>query len=203
MIANFKNLEHDHIVPVLNYGEDEGITYIFMPYYSGGTLQDSVDNGGLGLDEVGRFMQELTDALQYAHDQGIVHRDIKPSNILLNEEGQAMLSDFGFAYVSETSHSLTGSVLIGTPAFMSPEQWSGKEVDARSDQYSLGVVLYQLTTGRLPYEGDTPMSVVIKHLNDPLPRHVISTRICQMCWKRSSCKPWRRTRMIAMKASGR
>ena len=170
MIANYKNLEHDHIVPVLNYGEDEGITYIVMPYYSGGTLQDSVDNGGLGLDEVGRFMQELTDALQYAHDQGIVHRDIKPSNILLDEEGQAMLSDFGFAYVSETSHSLTGSVLIGTPAFMSPEQWSGKEVDARSDQYSLGAVLYQLTTGRLPYEGDTPMSVVIKHLNDPLPR---------------------------------
>ncbi len=81
-----------------------------------------------------------------------------------------MLSDFGFAYVSETSHSLTGSVLIGTPAFMSPEQCKGEEVDARSDQYSLGAVLYQLTTGRLPYDGDTPMSVVIKHLNDPLPR---------------------------------
>ncbi len=169
-IRLLKNLEHDHIVPVLNYGEDEGITYIVMPYYSGGTLQDRVDNGGLGLDEVGRFMQELTDALQYAHDQGIVHRDIKPSNILLDKDGQTMLSDFGFAYVSETSHSLTGSVLIGTPAFMSPEQCKGEEVDARSDQYSLGAVLYQLTTGRLPYEGDTPMSVVIKHLNDPLPR---------------------------------
>ena len=78
-------------MPVLNYGEDEGITYIVMPYYSGGTLQDRVDNGGLGLDEVGRFMQELTDALQYAHDQGIVHQDIKPSNILLDKDGQAML----------------------------------------------------------------------------------------------------------------
>ena len=151
------NLEHDHIVPVLNYGKDEGITYIVMPYYSGGTLQERIDNGGLGLDEVGRFMQELTDALQYAHDEGIVHRDIKPSNILLDTDGQAMLSDFGFAYVSETSHSLTGSVLIGTPAFLSPEQCKGEEVDARSDQYSLGAVLYQLTTGRLPYEGDTPM----------------------------------------------
>ncbi len=169
-IRLLKNLEHEHIVPVLNYGEDEGITYIVMPYYSGGTLQDQVDNGGLGLDEVGRFMADVTAALQYAHDKGIVHRDIKPSNILLDEDGQAMLSDFGFAYVSETSHSLTGSVLIGTPAFMSPEQCIGEEVDARSDQYSLGAVLYQLTTGRLPYEGDTPMSVVIKHLNDPLPR---------------------------------
>ena len=169
-IRLLKGLEHDHIVPVLNYGEDEGITYIVIPYYSGGTLQDRVDNSGLGLDEVGRFMEELTAALQYAHDEGIVHRDIKPSNILLDKDGQAMLSDFGFAYVSETSHSLTGSVLIGTPAFMSPEQCSGEEVDARSDQYSLGAVLYQLTTGQLPYEGDTPMSVVIKHLNDPLPR---------------------------------
>ena len=169
-IRLLKGLEHDHIVPVLNYGEDEGITYIVMPYYSGGTLQDRIDNGGLGLDEVGRFMEELTAALQHAHDKGIVHRDIKPSNILLDKDGQAMLSDFGFAYVSETSHSLTGSVLIGTPAFMSPEQCRGEEINARSDQYSLGAVLYQLTTGRLPYDGETPMSVVIKHINDPLPR---------------------------------
>jgi serine/threonine protein kinase len=169
-IRLLKDLEHAHIVPVLNYGEDEGITYIVMPFYSGGTLQDRIDDGGLGLDEVGRFMEELTGALQYAHDKGIVHRDIKPSNVLVDKDGQAMLSDFGFAYVSETSHSLTGSVLIGTPAFMSPEQCRGEEINARSDQYSLGAVLYQLTTGRLPFDGDTPMSVVIKHINDPLPR---------------------------------
>ena len=169
-IRLLKGLKHDHIVPVLNYGEEEGITYIVMPYYSGGTLQDRIDDGGLGLDEVGSFMEEVTAALQYAHDMGIVHRDIKPSNILLDNDGQAMLSDFGFAYVSETSHSLTGSVLIGTPAFMSPEQCRGEDINARSDQYSLGAVLYQLTTGRLPYDGDTPMSVVIKHINDPLPR---------------------------------
>ncbi|MFQ5923846.1 MAG: serine/threonine protein kinase [Anaerolineales bacterium] len=169
-IKLLKDLEHENIVPVLNYGEEEGITYIVMPYYPGGTLQDRTDNDGLGLDEIGRFMVDVTAALEYAHEKGIVHRDIKPSNILLDEDGHAMLSDFGFAYVSETSHSLTGSVLIGTPAFMSPEQCSGEDVDACSDQYSLGAVLYQLTTGRLPYDGDTPMSVVIKHINDPLPR---------------------------------
>ena len=169
-IRLLKDLQHENIVPVLNYGDEEGITYIVMPFYSGGTLQDRVDDGGLGLDEVGRFMADVTAALEYAHEQGIVHRDIKPSNILLDKDGRAMLSDFGFAYVSETSHSLTGSVLIGTPAFMSPEQCRGEEVDQRSDQYSLGAVLYQLTTGRLPYDGDTPMSVVIKHISDPLPR---------------------------------
>lgn len=169
-IRLLKDLEHGNVVPILNYGEEEGVTYIVMPYYAGGTLQDRIDNNGLGLDEIGRFMEEVTAALEYAHGKGIVHRDIKPSNILLDEGGHAMLSDFGFAHVNETSHSLTGSVLIGTPAFMSPEQCRGEDVDPRSDQYSLGAVLYQLTTGRLPYDGDTPMSVVIKHINDPLPR---------------------------------
>ena len=169
-IRLLRDLQHDNIVPVLNYGEEEGITYIVMPFYSGGTLQDRIDDSGLGLDEVGTFLANVTAALEYAHQKGIVHRDIKPSNILIDKGGQSMLSDFGFAYVSETSHSLTGSVLIGTPAFMSPEQCSGEEVDARSDQYSLGAVLYQLTVGRLPYDGDTPMSVVVKHLNEPLPR---------------------------------
>ncbi|MCH8095044.1 MAG: serine/threonine protein kinase [Chloroflexi bacterium] len=169
-IRLLKDLEHGNVVPILNYGEEEGVTYIVMPYYAGGTLQDRIDNNGLGLDEIGRFVEEVTAALEYAHGKGIVHRDVKPSNILLDEGGHAMLSDFGFAHVSETSHSLTGSVLIGTPAFMSPEQCRGEDVDPRSDQYSLGAVLYQLTTGRLPYDGDTPMSVVIKHINDPLPR---------------------------------
>ncbi len=169
-IRLLKDLQHENIVPILNYGEEEGITYIVMPFYSGGTLQDRMDQGGMGLDEVGRFMGDVTTALEYAHEKGIIHRDIKPSNILLDEDGRALLSDFGFAYVSETSNSLTGSVLIGTPAFMSPEQCRGEDVDARSDQYSLGAVLYQLTTGQLPYYGDTPMSVVIKHIHDPLPR---------------------------------
>ncbi|GMR10230.1 MAG: hypothetical protein BMS9Abin28_1051 [Anaerolineae bacterium] len=169
-IKLLRNLEHPNVVPVLNYGEEEGITYIVMPFYSGGTLQDRMDEDGLSLAEIGRFMADVTGALEYAHEKGIVHRDIKPSNILLDKDGSALLSDFGFAYVSETSHSLTGSVLIGTPAFMSPEQCRGEGVDARSDQYSLGAVLYQLTTGRLPYDGDTPMSVVIKHINEPLPR---------------------------------
>ena len=165
-----KELKQPNIVPILNYGEEEGITYIVMPYYSGGTLQTRIDEGGLELREVGPILSDIADALDYAHKKGIVHRDIKPSNVLMDEEGRAMLSDFGFAYVSNTSHSLTGSVLIGTPAFMSPEQCKGAEVDARSDQYSLGAVLYQVTTGALPYEGETPMVVVIKHINEPLPR---------------------------------
>ncbi|MGH2620959.1 MAG: serine/threonine protein kinase, partial [Anaerolineales bacterium] len=165
-----KELHQPNIVPILNYGEEEGITYIVMPFYSGGTLQTRIENGGLGLGEVGRFMDDISGALEYAHHRGIVHRDIKPSNVLMDQDGQAHLSDFGFAYVGNTSHSLTGSVLIGTPAFMSPEQCRGEEVDPRSDLYSLGAVLYQATTGRLPYDAETPMAVVIKHISEPLPR---------------------------------
>lgn len=164
-----KELHQPNIVPILNYGDEEGITYIVMPFYSGGTLQTRIENGGLGLGEVGQFLADISEALEYAHDRGIVHRDIKPSNVLLDQEGRAHLSDFGFAYVSNTSHSLTGSVLIGTPAFMSPEQCRGEEVDPRSDLYSLGAVLYQATTGRLPYDAETPMAVVIKHISEPLP----------------------------------
>jgi len=122
------------------------------------------------LRQAGEILADVAAGLDYAHRQGIVHRDIKPSNIILDDEGTALISDFGFAHVSNTSHSLTGSVLIGTPAFMSPEQCAGHEVDPRSDQYSLGAVLYQACTGQLPYEGETPMAVVIKHLSDPLPR---------------------------------
>jgi len=165
-----KELRQPNIVPVLNYGEEEGITYIVMPFYSGGTLQRRIENGGLGLGEVGRFMADISSALEYAHHREIVHRDIKPSNVLMDQDGRAHLSDFGFAYVSNTSHSLTGSVLIGTPAFMSPEQCRGEEVDPRSDLYSLGAVLYQATTGRLPFDAETPMAVVIKHISEPLPR---------------------------------
>jgi len=165
-----KELHQPNIVPILNYGDEGGITYIVMPFYSGGTLQTRIENGGLGLGEVGQFLADISGALEYAHDRGIVHRDIKPSNVLLDQEGRAHLSDFGFAYVSNTSHSLTGSVLIGTPAFMSPEQCRGEEVDPRSDLYSLGAVLYQATTGRLPYDAETPMAVVIKHISEPLPR---------------------------------
>jgi serine/threonine protein kinase len=169
-IKLLEKLNQDNIVPILSYGEQDGLTYIAMPFYEGGTLQKRIDEGGLELRQVGPILEDIARALDYAHKRNVVHRDIKPSNILIDTDGRALVSDFGFAYVSTMSHSLTGSVLIGTPAFMSPEQSSGEQVDAKSDQYSLGAVLYQATTGKLPFEADTPMAVVLKHINEPLPR---------------------------------
>ena len=165
-----RSLSGGKIVPILGFGEQDAFTYIVMPFLAQGTLHDRLQNGGISLRESAGILNDVCAALQLAHSRGIVHRDVKPSNILLDEAGGAYLSDFGFAYVSESSHSLTGSVLIGTPAFMSPEQCRGETVDERSDQYSLGAVLFLLTTGRLPYDADTPMGMVVKHIHDPLPR---------------------------------
>lgn len=169
-VGLLSQMNHPNIVPILNYGEEQGNTYIVMPYYSGGTLQDLIDRDYMDLREVGKVLEDIAAGLDHAHLHGIVHRDIKPSNIVIDSDGRALISDFGFAHVEDSSHSLTGSVLIGTPAFMSPEQCAGHEVDPRSDQYSLGAVLYLATTGKLPYQADTPMGVVLKHVSEPLTR---------------------------------
>ena len=168
-VTLLRRLEHPNIVPILAFGQADGFHYIVMPYVSSGTLHERLRAGPLLPLEGGRIVEQITSALDFAHQQGVIHRDIKPSNILLDESGNALLTDFGFAHVPWDSVSLTGSLLIGTPAYMSPEQCRGADVGQASDQYSLGVVLYQLCAGRLPYEADTPMGVVIKQASQPLP----------------------------------
>jgi len=162
--------DHPNIVPVLDFGEHEGSPYLVLPFLAKGTLADRLDHGPLSPKEGARLMNEISAALTYAHERGVVHRDIKPSNILMDEDGNALLSDFGLAHMDDESQSLTGSAVIGTPAYMSPEQCGAGSINARSDQYSLGIVLYQLTTGFLPFEADTPIGVALKHVNEPLPR---------------------------------
>ncbi len=167
-------LQHPHIVPILDHGDFDDQPFITMPFYTAGTLSDRLQSRALSPGEAAKIVDQLAKALEFAHQQGIVHRDLKPSNILLDEDGNAFLSDFGFAHITDASLSLTGSGMIGTPAYMSPEQCKGEPIDPRSDQYSLGVLLHQLTTGRLPFTGDTPMAIAIKHVNEPLipPRKV-------------------------------
>ena len=164
-------LEHPHILPVHDYGEQEGTTYLVMRYVEAGTLKDLVTRDGpMELKEAARVLGQVGGALDYAHSQDVIHRDIKPSNVLVDERGNTFLTDFGIAkLVAETAQFTASGAVIGTPAYMSPEQGMGQPVDYRCDIYSLGVVLYELITGRVPYEAETPLAVLLKHVNDPLP----------------------------------
>ena len=162
-------LNHPHIVPVHDFGREKGYSYLVMPYLNAGSLAAYIQGGPLTLAWVAEVIDQLSKALEYAHQRGIVHRDLKPANILLAEDGRVMLSDFGVAHIQNAQMSLTGSALLGTPAYISPEQALSKKVEPRSDQYSLGVLLFQLTTGRLPFDSDSPASVLLQHINDPLP----------------------------------
>jgi len=163
-------LQHPHILPVFDYGQAEGYTYIVMPFVTGGTLADELQGEPLPLPKIRQITTQIAEALNYAHERGLIHRDIKPSNVLIDEGGNCLLTDFGLARMVESSVNLTTSgTVMGTPAYMSPEQGSGQKIDARTDIYSLGVILYQLATGRVPYQAETPVAVIFKHMNDPLP----------------------------------
>lgn len=169
-IAILGDLKHPNIVPILDHGQINGTPYIVMPFAEHGTLQNEIGNGSVGPRRSARIVSGIAAALTHAHAKGVIHRDVKPSNILLDENGDALLSDFGFAHLHDSNLSLTGSLIIGTPAYMSPEQCQGEKIDAKSDQYSLGVIVFQLSTGKLPYKAETPMGVVVKQINTPLPR---------------------------------
>jgi serine/threonine protein kinase len=166
------SLSHSNIVKVLDYGEFEATPYLVLEFISGGTLSSRMGKS-IHYAEAASILAPIARALTYAHQQKIVHRDIKPANILLNETGQAMLSDFGILKLMdlEESQGLTGTGKItGTPAYMSPEQIRGREIDGRSDIYSLGIVFFEMVTGRKPYVANTPIELSMQHLHDPIPK---------------------------------
>jgi len=165
-----QRLKHPNIVPVLAYGETNGYVYLVMPLVQGETLSERLVRRGLTEQEANLWIGQICDALDFAHKQKVIHRDIKPANIMLTESGEALLMDFGLARDVEGSGKLTGSMLMGTPAFVSPEQAQGKGLDHRSDQYSLGVVLYLIATGHLPFDSESPMALVLMHIQDPVPK---------------------------------
>jgi tRNA A-37 threonylcarbamoyl transferase component Bud32 len=163
-------LKHPGVLSIIDFGESEGYTYIVMPLVEGGTLAGRLTGEPLPLDEVTRIIGQVGDALDYAHGKGVVHRDLKPSNILMDERGNCLLSDFGIARVSGGGAHLTMTgTQIGTPTYMSPEQAEGQPGGPASDIYSLGVVLYELVTGRVPFEGDTPIAIAVKHVTATVP----------------------------------
>lgn len=173
---NVAQLRHPNIVQVYDFDLDPipVLYYMVMEYINGPTLrshlmQRSFEGSLIPPDEAIRITRDLASALAYAHSRDMVHRDIKPSNIMLDADGRVVLTDFGIARIISGPHMTASGSMVGTPAYMSPEQGLGQPGDHRSDIYSLGVVLYQLVTGTTPYDADTPIAIILKHVNDPLP----------------------------------
>ncbi|MCC6975702.1 MAG: protein kinase [Anaerolineae bacterium] len=170
-------LSHPHILKVFDYGQHAGMVYLVMELLTGGSLMDLIRKGGaLPTEQVLYLLDQIASALDYAHRRGIVHRDLKPQNVLLDENGNAFLTDFGIAKIlNETSGLTQTGMTMGTPAYMSPEQWRGQSLDARSDVYALGVVTFEALSGRLPFSGDTPFSLMHSHVYDQ-PASLVSIR---------------------------
>lgn len=162
--------DHPNIVTVHDVGHADKLYYISMQYVSGHSLKQLIDTSSQ-LPDVNTLMLQMADVLQHIHEKGFIHRDIKPANILFNSSGQAVLSDFGIARLtSHTSHLTREGAIVGTAKYMSPEQCRGDSaIDARSDLYSLGIVLFEVLTGRVPFEAAESMALMLKHLNDPIP----------------------------------
>lgn len=163
------NLLHPNIVPVYDFGQWANCLYIVMPLITGGTLKARVD-AALPLEATIRLVGQVADALAHAHNQGVYHRDVKPANVLLAARDWAMLGDFGIARaLGETTRLTHPYGTIGTPVYMAPEQWQGREVDGRADIYSLGVILYELLAGSPPFKAATPVGLMRQHLEAPVP----------------------------------
>ena len=163
-------LKHPHIIDVYEIGEHQGRHYIAMPYLAGPNLSDLIrKQGAMPPKQVYRIIKQVGKALDYAHQRGLIHRDIKPPNVLMDENGSAILTDFGIAKAAGESAVLTRSgASIGTPHYMAPEQWQNKPVDHRADLYALGVMLYQMLAGRRPFQGDTS-SIMYAHVHEAPP----------------------------------
>jgi len=162
------SLRHPNILMVMDFGQQGDLAYLVMEYVTAGTLKERMRRP-IRLEQIYHLVNQVGDALQYAHDQGVVHRDIKPSNIMMPKPDWALLTDFGLATMVGGSFLTQSGMTVGTPAYMSPEQGSGERVDHRTDIYSLGIMLYEMVVGEVPYTAETPMAVVVKHIVDPLP----------------------------------
>ncbi len=177
-VQRFKNeakilasLTNKYVVAIIDHGEQDGCLYIVTEYFSGGNLRDFIQKGAVGIQEALHYLIQLVTGLAVVHSKGVVHRDIKPSNIMFRDDGGLALIDFGIAKQLELDSNLTlAGEVLGTPSYMSPEHGNVDKIDERSDIYSLGVIFYEMLSGRKPYQGSTVAAVVYQHSSMPVPR---------------------------------
>jgi serine/threonine protein kinase len=173
------SLEHPAIITVHDYGVENGMSYVVMRLLSGGTLEERItQKGKVAPKEALRLLTPLADALDYAHKQGVLHRDIKPSNIMFDDQNRPYLVDFGLAKLANQSFSLTASgFMLGTPNYMSPEQWKGETLTPASDQYAFATMTYQILTGKMPFDADSTYALMHKHLHELPPESTDTHKI--------------------------
>ncbi len=165
------SLQHPHILPLYDYGTQDDILYLVMAYVSGGSLEDILeDRETLTVRRIEKILREIASALDYANRRGVIHRDVKPANILIDGEGHALLADFGIVKMMGNDANLTGTGVVGTPAYIAPEQGQGElNIDGRADLYSLACVVYEMLSGLQPFRAETMMKVVLQHITEPPP----------------------------------
>ncbi len=164
-------VEHPHVVPVRDVGFSDGVPYIEMELMPGGSLQEYVEqHGAVPWRQACGYVLQALSALSVSHKEGVIHRDLKPANILFDKGGHARLTDFGLSrFVNETTSTSVRGRFVGSPHFMAPEQWTGSEIGPRADIYAMGLIAYYIMTGRLPFEGESALALLYKHLHVPLP----------------------------------
>jgi serine/threonine-protein kinase len=162
-------MNHPNILRILDFGDDEGVLYIVMELVRGKTLRKVIPDEGFDLESFMEVYRPVLQALKYAHEHNVIHRDLKPDNIMMTDMGRIVVMDFGLARHQGGSMITASGVAMGTPAYMSPEQVSGKSLDARTDQYSLGVLAFQMLTGQLPFYDENTINIMFKHVSDPPP----------------------------------
>ncbi|MCL4261751.1 MAG: serine/threonine protein kinase [Anaerolineae bacterium] len=164
-------LEHPAIVPVYDFGEENGQPYLVMRLMAGGSLAERITQGPLPTAEAAHILRRIGSALDRAHERGVIHRDLKPGNILFDQYGEAFLADFGIVRLTQAGGTLTATGgMVGTPAYMSPEQIRGSQLDGRTDIYALGIIVFEMLTGKKPYDADTPAMMLVKQITEPMPR---------------------------------
>jgi len=202
-------LSHPNIVTIYDVGEADGLAYIAMEYLPGRTLRDLMDKGPMPLDLALDTAMQMAEAMAFAHEHGVIHRDIKPANVVVTgKRGQIKLTDFGIAHLVNSDHTQAGQML-GSPRYMSPEQAMGREVDGRSDIFSLGAVLYEMLTGHYAFDGDSLPTIVYRVINEaPVPATTLRPRIsaglasllAHMLNKKPEARPDARTLVSAFHA---
>jgi len=179
--AAVAQLRHPNIIQVHDFNHDGDTYFMVLEFVAGQSLQEQLKSfhatgKRLPLDETIRIMATVCDAVHYAHERGMIHRDLKPANVMINASGQPILMDFGVAKILGGQHHTATGAIVGTPTYISPEQVRGERPDHRADIYSLGVMLYEMISGRVPFDAETALSIMLKHLNDPVPNlHALNT----------------------------